>query len=264
VYIKLGSQKIHYYDHGEGDVIILLHGFMESVFMWKSLSERLSQRFRVLSVDLPGHGKSDVFENDLSIDHMATLIQQLLLKLNLHKVNIVGHSMGGYVTLSFVEHYPTLVNSFILLNSKAGDDSDEVKRKRKLGVQMLDKHPHFVVKESITNLFRAETRKDFLDEISGLVEEGQKGSYKGYADALVAMMHRPDRKKVLQNDVSKLYVAGKFDPVIPFELSKGEMHLIKKCEYKILSHSGHMGFIEEKKLCEDIIEDFLVRQTRHQ
>jgi len=264
VHIDLGTQKIHYKDHGAGEVIVLLHGFMESVFMWESLAKRLSHRFRVLIIDLPGHGKSDELNDDFSIDHIANLIQQLIIELNLKKVNIVGHSLGGYVALSFVEQFTPLVNSFTLLNSKASDDSEEVKKKRKLGVQMLKKHPHFVVKESITNLFRAKTRNNFLTEISDLVEEGQKGSYNGYTHALIAMMNRPDRSSLLKKEVAKLYIAGKYDPVIPFELSEKEMLSIRIGEYKTLNDSGHMSFIEEKELCENIIEEYLVRQTRHQ
>ena len=70
---------LYFEDQGTGLTVVLLHGFMESVFMWESLSERLSKRFRVLCVDLPGHGRSDDLENDFSIDHMALIVRHLLL-----------------------------------------------------------------------------------------------------------------------------------------------------------------------------------------
>jgi pimeloyl-ACP methyl ester carboxylesterase len=76
-------------------------------------------------------------------------------------------------------------------------------------------------------------------------------------DALIAMMNRPNRTGVLKNSIPKLYIAGKFDPVIPFELSKSEMLLMKNGESILLEHSGHMGFIEEKEKCEDLIIHFL-------
>lgn len=264
MYLDLASQKIHFIDQGEGDVIVLLHGFMESVFMWESLADRLSQNFRVLSIDLPGHGKSDDLKDDHSIDHMASLVHELLQKLGLRSVNLVGHSMGGYTALSFIEQFPSIVNSFTLLHSKAGDDSKEVKQRRKLGVKMLAKHPHFVVKESITNLFYSATRKVFLNEIEALVNEGQKASYQGYADALVAMMNRPDRSALLMSEIPKLYIAGKNDPVIPLELSEKEMSLQNNGEAYLLKKAGHMGFIEEKELCEETIFAFLQRMTKHQ
>lgn len=264
MYINLGSQKIHYYDQGEGETVVLLHGFMESVFMWENLAERLSHNFRVISIDLPGHGNSSTLNDDLNIDRIAKIIQQLLQELNLLNVNIVGHSLGGYITLSFVELYPSMVNSYTLLHSKAGDDPAEVKLRRKLGREMLQKHPQFVIKESITNLFRIDTRENFSKEIKAMVKEGQKSQPQGYEDAQVVMMNRPDRKNQLGNDIPKLYIAGKYDPVIPYDLSQKEIALLKNGEHAILMHSGHMGFIEERKRCEEIIETFLVNNTKHQ
>lgn len=262
MYINLDSQKIHYHDQGEGEVVVLLHGFMESVFMWESLAKRLSKNYRVLSVDLPGHGKSERLSSDLSIDHMAKIVQQILDMLAIPQVDIVGHSLGGYIALSFVEQFPDYVKSFILLHSKAAADSEEVKQRRKLGIEMLKQHPKFVVKESINNLFRASTRPSFSKEIAALVSEGQKTFPEAYADALIAMMNRPDRTEILSNDTPKLYIAGKYDPVIPFDTSESEMSFIKNGEKEILEHSGHMGFIEEKEICEKLICNYLDTESK--
>jgi pimeloyl-ACP methyl ester carboxylesterase len=261
VYQKVDSQTIYFTDHGEGDVVILLHGFMESSFMWKSLSERLSTGFRVINIDLPGHGKSDNFKEDFSIDHMAQVVFDLLGTLNISMVNIVGHSMGGYVILAFMKRFSSSVNSYILLHSKAEGDSEEVKKRRKLSIVMLKSHPQFVIKESITNLFRLETRSNFSKEIKVMISDGLDATQKAYEEAQLAMMKRQNRFDMLKCSTPKLYIAGKFDPIIPFEQSNKEIQVMRNGEHIILNHSGHMGFIEEKELCEKSIDVFL---TKHQ
>jgi pimeloyl-ACP methyl ester carboxylesterase len=254
---EIKGRKIHFLDQGKGSPVILLHGFLESSFIWKSLADRLSQNYRVISIDLPGHGQSDCLSGNISIDHMADIIIELSTLLSTEKAQIIGHSMGGYVGLAILEKDPTLVKQLILLHSKAGADSPEVKQKREQGMVMLKDHSALFVKESLTNLFWKENTVKFKSDIDALIDVMQQSPAEGYIEALQAMRDRPDRRHLLSQFENIVYIAGKHDPVIPYAASLEDKEMLRSKAFESLDNSGHMGFIEEKDQCEKIISAYL-------
>src|SRR4051812_6939833 len=95
--------KVRYSDKGKGRVIVLLHGFLESLEIFDELSAKLSKSFRVISIDLPGHGQTPVLGYIHSMELMAQCVKSVLDSLHLKKYVVVGHSMGGYAALAFAE-----------------------------------------------------------------------------------------------------------------------------------------------------------------
>ncbi len=255
---ELSSKKIHYLDNGKGGVIVLLHGFLESSFIWKSLSKKLSVKYRIINIDLPGHGASDDLGSDISIDHMAKLLIALLKSLAINKVKVIGHSMGGYVGLAMLEKDPELIEQLILLHSKAGDDSPETKLKRNQGMEMIRQHPSLFVKESLNNLFWKDRSNLFKDQIDDLVMDAERNDYNGYIEALEAMKNRPDRRSLLKKFNNIIFIAGRHDPVIPYNISQLEMEILASRSHNTLEFSGHMGFIEEKEKLEKVIDELLI------
>ena len=257
MYINISSRKVHYTDHGEGEVVLLLHGFMESVIIWESLEIRLAKSFRVISIDLPGHGNSDDLESNYSLDNVAALIKNVLSVLKIDCIMLVAHSMGGYIGLALLEKYPELLDRLILLHSKANGDSEEIKSKRDLGIKMLEQHPSLFIKDSIKSWFWQENLEKHVAEIDRLVLNAKKAQPSAYINALLAMKKRPDRRFLLKPSNKIYYIIGKNDTVIPLEISKEEIETFASEMSTILDESGHMGLIEEKEKCEKCIEDYL-------
>ena len=100
------ERRISYTDSGKGAVVVLLHGYLESSEVWNGFNDKLASEFRVISVDLPGHGLSDIYDEVHSMEFMATVIKELLESLGIKKGFITGHSLGGYVALAFLELFP--------------------------------------------------------------------------------------------------------------------------------------------------------------
>ena len=94
------NTKISYTDTGKGAVVVLLHGFLENKYMWKDVIPIISKNKRVLAIDLLGHGKSECIGYIHSIELMAEVVFAVLKSLRIRKITLIGHSMGGYVSLA--------------------------------------------------------------------------------------------------------------------------------------------------------------------
>ncbi|WP_051317056.1 alpha/beta fold hydrolase [Ectobacillus panaciterrae] len=124
--LALPNATISYADEGNGEPIVLLHGFCGSHAYWEKVIPELAKNCRVIAPDLRGHGKSSVTESDYSIQDMAEDIKHLLDKLETDKATIFSHSLGGYIVLAFAERYSERLKGFSLVHSTAYPDSEEL------------------------------------------------------------------------------------------------------------------------------------------
>lgn len=244
-FIDFRGKHIHYQVSGKGPAIVLLHGFLESGEVWKSFSRRLSESFQVIVIDLPGHGLSENPGPINSIDSMAEAMRHVLKSLHVTSCIMVGHSMGGYVTLAYAEKYPRQLKGFILFHSQAGADSAEIRVTRERTITLVKKDHHNFIKNFIPDLFDPSNVKKFSKEIESLKNLAQKASKEGLIAALEGMKIRPDRQHVLlHSKVPVLFIIGKNDSRIPMEVIVPQTLLPEHSEMLLLDHVGHMGFIE--------------------
>lgn len=109
--------KINYEDKGEGFPVVLIHGLSDDLRFWDPLIPELSKNYRVISLDLRGHGKSEKPEGPYSIEQFADDIYEILLKLNVKKAHFIGFSMGGAILQQLVFDHPEIVESVVLISS---------------------------------------------------------------------------------------------------------------------------------------------------
>ena len=129
MFLDYKNTRIHYTDQGKGAAVILLHGFLENVSMWDDLAEELSKRNRVVCIDLLGHGASGGLKQAHSMQMMAEVVHFVINRLKLKQIILIGHSMGGYVSLALLEKYASSVKAICLVNSTAVADSENRKKK---------------------------------------------------------------------------------------------------------------------------------------
>ena len=149
---------------------MLLHGFMENSSIWADMEGFLSKDFRLIKVDLPGHGLSEVKSSPQTMEMMADEVKATLDSLNLREVHLLGHSMGGYVSLAFAEKYPEMLRSLTLFFSTALEDDEEKKKIRTRSIEIIDKYFSMFVNNSIPNLFNP-NEKDRLETKINLARE---------------------------------------------------------------------------------------------
>ena len=110
--------KIAFTVNGKGRAVVLLHGFLGSSQTWELMTEALSKNFKVICIDLPGHGQSECFGYTHSMELMAQSVKAVMDTLRLKKYVIIGHSMGGYTGLAFAELYPDFLRGLRELQKK--------------------------------------------------------------------------------------------------------------------------------------------------
>ncbi|MBY0425744.1 MAG: alpha/beta hydrolase [Cytophagales bacterium] len=250
--------QLAYTDSGNGIPLVLLHGFCESKELWTEFSIELSQYFRVITVDLPGFGES----TQLKITQMETLaesIYALLEDLRITKCVMVGHSLGGYVSLAFAESHPDYLLGLGLFHSTVFADPEEKKLNRNKTIEFLKANgvPAFI-EPFVPGLFYPKFRKNHADAIHKLIDIGLKTSASAIIATTEAMRDRKDRSEVIKSlNVPVLYIIGKNDNAVPLESSLLQIALPQTAHVLILDDTAHMGMFERKKETFQFLKGFV-------
>ena len=251
--------EIFYRTIGKGKPVLLLHGFGEDGTIWDDQVTFLQKDFYLIIPDLPGSGKSPLIEN-ANIDTYAEIIKIILDVELIDKCIMIGHSMGGYVTLAFAQKYPQYLKGFGLFHSSAFADSEEKIIARKKSIEFIKNNDAFsFLKISIPGLFMGQTDSNPSDPyIERLIEKGKAFTSEALIQYYEAMIIRPDRTNVLKN-FSKpiLFIIGEYDNAVPLQSSLQQSYLPIQSHIHILKQSAHMGMLEETEKANTILHGFL-------
>ena len=239
------NQPIYYTQNGSGKVLLLLHGFLESSAIWEDYIKILSTKYTIITIDFPGHGKTPFLKDINTMPLMANIVFRLLDILKISEVKIMGHSMGGYVALSFLEMYAEMVTTIILLNSTPEKDNQERIISRKRSLQLLQKNKDVYLKMAINNLFSPNSKEKYKTEIKQLIKESLSYKKNSIAAFVEGMMLRKDYTNLLKiSNIKKFILAGEEDPLITHD---NLLTLAIQTNTTFISLSGsHMGWLENK------------------
>ncbi|WP_438349115.1 alpha/beta fold hydrolase [Paenibacillus sp. FA6] len=213
------GNTICYREQGQGEALVLLHGYCGSSEYWDKVVPLLSGHYRCIIPDLRGHGRSDAPMGAYRIEQMADDIVYLLDKLEVPKVVLLGHSLGGYITLSFAQRYESRLNGFGLIHSTAFPDSEEAREKRLHAVSTIQTQGiNSLVDGMIPSLFAPDHVNAHPEWLNSAKEIGYRTPPQGAIGVAMAMRERPDRRDVLsETALPVLLIAGEKDGIIPSE-----------------------------------------------
>lgn len=253
------DKKIHYRVIGNGQPVFLLHGFGEDGEIFNLQVAHLKRKFQLIVPDLPGSGQSKMI-SDMSIEGMAKVINEIIKKEKIETCPVIGHSMGGYITLALVENYRKHISAFGLFHSSAYADSEEKIAGRKKAIDFIKQNGAYeFLKTAIPNLFADESKEKLKTTIQELIEQGQNFSTQSLVSYYEAMIQRPDRTEILKKaTIPVLFIMGKHDNAVPVKDMLEQSHLPKKSYIHMLQQSGHMGMLEETNKCNQMLEQFLL------
>lgn len=246
--------NIAYSDTGKGTAIVLLHGFLENGTMWDFFVGEFSKKYRVITIDLLGHGQTECLGYIHTMEDMADAVHSVLHELRIRKAIFMGHSMGGYVALAFAELYPEMIKGIVLQNSTARADSKDRKTNRDRAIKAVKQNYTAFVRMSIANLFSEENREKFAPEIEALRDEAVKTPLQGIVAALEGMKVREDREVILHfAPYPILLVLGEKDQSLVYNEHADQ---IEGTEVKLVTYPyGHMSHIESRgELLKKVLE----------
>jgi pimeloyl-ACP methyl ester carboxylesterase len=260
-YVHYNGKKIYYSEEGAGYPVVLIHGYLETGDVWKDFASLISDKFRVLSIDLPGHGHSDIYGECHSMELMAEAICGLMDNLGIDKVFITGHSLGGYIALAFVEKFASRLSGYCLFHSHPLADSEEAIKKREREIMIVKAGKKFLMyPENVKRMFSDSNIERLADQLerSKAIASGIRAE--GIIAVLNGMMARPSRLTIMeQGIVPCLWILGIMDNYIPCDIIKQKVRLPANAELIVLENSGHLGFIEEKEKSARILTDFILK-----
>jgi len=258
--LAINDKKISYNEYGKGKTIVLLHGFLENKNIWNDLVEKLSGDFHVVTVDLPGHGESDVLEPVHEMGSMAAAVKEILSSLDVEECMVVGHSMGGYVALALADLFPQMVSGLVLFHSQAAADDEEGKRNRDRTVKVVEENRAGFISNFIPDLFAPGNAEKFADEVDDLKQQAMQASKEGIIAAVKGMKDRSSKLGLLHSIMAPvLFICGKQDSRIPIEKILNQVAMPRHSEALLLEDTGHMGFIENKEKAEEALHHFALR-----
>ena len=255
--LKSKGRKISYQITGKGSPLVFLHGFLENASMWKAVENTLNISYKIILIDLPGHGLSECNGNNEKMDDMADAVKTICIAENAINPIVFGHSMGGYVGLELSK---ILAIKLVLVHSNFWADSELKKRDRDRVVEVVKDNLSLFAKSAIPNLFYEENMETCYSEIQNLIAGASMMDVKAVVAATRGMRDRINNSEV----ISKCKVAiiqGANDPVISKREMKEQLNLLDhNVDYYEIENCGHMGFVEQPvqflKMIKLIIDKF--------
>jgi pimeloyl-ACP methyl ester carboxylesterase len=258
---EFDNRQMGYVKTGAGPAIILLHGFGEDHYIFNSTVTMLEKTNTVYTPDLLGTGMSSIntFPSNFSIEYLADSIAALLQHEKIENCTLLGHSMGGYITVAFAKKYPQYLKGFGLLHSTALPDTPIKIENRLRGITFIQKFGAASFLETTApNLFGSFTQKnhpqiitDFIQSIPAFTNEALTCYYQ-------AMMARPDVTSVLEaTQLPVLFILGDQDMPVALEDTLPQTKMPKRAYLYVLENCGHMGMLEQPIHFNKAVLDFL-------
>lgn len=253
------ESTIFYRKEGNGIPVLLLHGFGEDNNIWNKQIDYLSPHCTLIVPDLPGSGKSTISANASAIEDYADCFAALIIQEKISSSIVLGHSMGGYITLALAEKYPHLIKAFGLIHSTAFADTAEKKENRLRGIEIMRQYgAASFLRITIPNLFGNAFKQKHPLVIEEQIKNAANFSTQACIQYYQAMMTRPDKCLFLKsNEKPVLFVLGTEDIAAPMQDVEIQIKMSKKAHAYILDGVGHMGMLEQFDKVNIALLDFI-------
>lgn len=253
----------HYEFEGMGDNLLFIHGWGVDRRIWRQQLKYFSKFYRAISIDLPGHGKSEW--KKITLETMATDLKEILMQLEAKEVNIVGSSLGGLLALKFYELFPDMVKRLVFVGAmpKFSRSADyphglDVARMKKLGGHVDSDYPS-IVNIFFRSLFTKEERETrrfkWLQKFRQYDHVPMKQALAEYLDIL----EKEDLREVLKNiKVPVQFINGREDEICRVETVEFMKKLCPKAKVMYFDKCGHFPFLSKSYEFNEVLEKFLL------
>jgi pimeloyl-[acyl-carrier protein] methyl ester esterase len=256
----------HYDIEGEGPALLFIHGWGVDRRVWRQQSKYFSQYYKVMTVDLPGHGKSGW--ETIGLEGMVVDLKLIFERARFSRVTVVGSSLGGLVALKFYELYPQGVERMVFVGSMPKFSKSEgyphgldIAQLRKLGGQ-LDSHYPSIVNIFFRSLFTKEERQTRRFKWIQKFRQNEQAPMKPALAEYLDILEKEDLRDVLKAArVPMQFITGKGDEICTAETVVLLKTLAPHSRYDFFEGCGHFPFVSKPREFNRVLEDFLGRSS---
>lgn len=260
-----GGITVHLYDSEDKPemaavkkTLVLLHGYLETMYIWQQFIEKIQDKYRVIVIDLPGHGLTDSAP-EISMDFCADTVKSLLDKINIKEAYIGGHSMGGYISIICCHKYPDIFKKLILMNITPYQDFDnkKVNVEREISVVKSGKLETLAT-ISIPGMYHESNLRKNDDKIRETIELCETHFPEGIIGFIKGMHSRSDISSYLRElEIPVISFNGDNDPFISMDTFNKMKESFPNVKYHLFPNTGHNCFIEAEQDTVDKVCEFL-------
>ncbi len=251
--------NLAYSDEGQGPPVVFLHAFPLNQTTWAPQAAALADRYRVVTIDLRGHGESDAPMWRYTLDQFAEDVNGLLEHLGIARATFVGLSMGGYILFALYRTHPERFQALVLADTRATADTPDARAARFSMAQIAYRRGTSAIAElmlpKLLSPAACEHRADLRDHLRAIITGNQVS---GIVGDLMAMEERPDSTSLLHAiTVPTLVIAGEEDLASPPEEVKDMATQIPDATFVRLPGAGHLSNMENPGAFNAAILNFL-------
>jgi pimeloyl-ACP methyl ester carboxylesterase len=256
----VSSPLLAYEESGTGQPLLLLHGFPHDRAVWAPQVAGLVDRCRCIVPDLRGFGDSPVTP-PFTMDRYADDVVELMDALRIESAVVCGLSMGGYIAFSLWRRHRARIRALILLDTKAGPDGEEAKKRRELQVELVRASGSAALAPRLVEpALSRRTRERHPDVVERLVALMSRQPAEGVVGALQAMIRRVDSTPTLATiDVPTLVIVGDEDVATPPDEARKIHDRVRGSTLEIIEGAGHLANLERPAAVNHLISEFVGR-----
>ncbi len=259
--VHLHDIDLAYSDEGQGHPIVFLHAFPLNRTMWAPQVQGFKDQYRVITIDLRGHGESDAPMWRYTLGQFAEDIKGLLDHLAISKATFVGLSMGGYILFALYRNFPSLFHALVLADTRATADTPEAKATRFSMAQIAYKRGTSTIADlmlpKLLSPSSLENRQDIVEQLRQMISANHVS---GIVGDLMAMEERRDSTSLLQNlEIPTLIVVGEEDMASPPDEVQSMAQHIPGAQFTIIPRAGHVSNLEQPETFNQTLKQFFER-----
>jgi abhydrolase domain-containing protein 6 len=253
--INIDGYQVSYYEGGQGDAVVLLHGMADEKNSFAAAAKELTGQFHVILPDLPGHGENVRDPaRDYSIRGHAVFLEKFVDKLGLKSFSLGGNSMGGHVSAAYTLAHPQQVRKLILVNAPGLTLDDHVVYAG-FGKKMETPEDFYAVMDRV--LHKRPTLPGPIVQHMIAQTNNSIGFINGLADAVKAGQDFDLKDRVATIAAPTLILWGKHDKVVKFNVAQAYDERIPNSQLVILEDASHSPQLEIPEAVGKAISNFL-------
>ncbi len=252
------AYSLQFVKSGVGTPVLFLHGFSFDKRIFHPVIKKIETKHTVYNINLPGVMESSLI-SDYSMKNQADIIADFIVKNDLNKPLVVGHSMGGYIGLELLKNHENLISGLCLFHSHPFQDSGDKIEDRKKTLDFIGKYgTALYMKQSVPNMFAQLYAQTNVFQIDSLIQVAARIPQEVVVGQIEAMIAREDHSQTLKNaQVPIMVIAGRQDVAVSEEQWKSTALLPKVSKLTAIDNCVHMGMLEHTALSANELVEFI-------